>query len=256
LFFRFGCGIRDIIGLRPTGRYPVRNRQGVLVRIEPEHQRLFNWIAPALLPMTRPSGQTAIGAYERQYAETILHNAGFNSSTVIACGPGSKVQAARWPEDRFETMGRELLRRRPDVRLVVLGSTSEHPLGERLCSIWGDRAVNLAGALTIWQSGALLERCVLYVGNDTGTMHLAASVGTPCVAIFSARANPGQWEPEGNNHIVLRHEVPCAGCGLEACLEHDLACLKAIAIDDVLRAADALLETPRNRKPFARHQHA
>jgi ADP-heptose:LPS heptosyltransferase len=91
----------------------------------------------------------------------------------------------------------------------------------------------------------MLERCALYVGNDTGTMHLAASVGTPCVAIFSARDNPGKWEPTGPGHIVLRHEVPCAGCMLETCVDNDLECLKAISVDEVLAAIGGRLERTR-----------
>ena len=113
------------------------------------------------------------------------------------------MQAKKWPEDRFERVGLALLDRFPDLRLVVVGGPGEKPLGDRLCRAWGERAVNLSGALSVWESAAMLERCALYVGNDTGTMHLAASVATPCVAIFSARDNPGKWEPAGPGHSGL-----------------------------------------------------
>ncbi len=152
-------------------------------------------------------------------AGRLLDEAGFQGHDIVALAPGSKMQAKKWPEDRFEHVGLTLLHRFPDLRLVVVGGPGEIPLGDRLCRAWGDRAVNLSGALSVWESAALLERCTLYVGNDTGTMHLAASVATPCVAIFSARDNPGKWEPAGRGHIVLRHEVPCAGCMLDTCVD-------------------------------------
>jgi ADP-heptose:LPS heptosyltransferase len=250
LFFRIACGIRDIVGLRPTLRYPVRDRRGILLRISPERERLTNWIAEAAPPLAGVrNSRLEPSSAERQRARTLLEGAAFDSSTLVAIGAGSKVQATRWPEERFEAAGRELLRSRDDVRLIVLGSAAERELGERLRTAWGPRALNLAGGLTIWESAAILERCSLYVGNDTGTMHLAASVGTPCVAIFSARDNPGKWEPDGSHHTILRRDVPCAGCALDTCVEHDLACLRAISVEDVLNAASARLD-------IGRYQHA
>lgn len=252
LFFRICCSIQDGVGLRPTGAYPVRDRDGALVRISSERERLLNWVTPFLdrpQPARAPSFRAEPRPEDRDRARVMLEAAGIASGTLIAIGAGSKVQATRWPEDRFEMTGRELLKSRSDLRLVVLGSAPERELGDRLCRAWGARAHNLAGALSIWESGAVLERCALYIGNDTGTMHLAACVGTPCVAIFSARDNPGKWEPQGDHHRILRREVPCAGCALETCVEHDLACLKAISVDDVVSAANALLPAPR-------YQHA
>ncbi|MDO8679542.1 MAG: glycosyltransferase family 9 protein [Acidobacteriota bacterium] len=52
-------------------------------------------------------------------------------------------------------------------------------------------------------SASILSECATFIGNDSGPTHLAALVGIPCVAIFSARNAPGQWEPLGQNHIVL-----------------------------------------------------
>ncbi len=175
-------------------------------------------------------------------AGRLLDEAGFQGHDMVAFAPGSKMQAKKWPEDRFEQVGLTLLHRFPGLRLVVVGGPGEISLGDRLCRTWGDRAVNLSGALSVWESAAMLERCTLYVGNDTGTMHLAASVATPCVAIFSARDNPGKWEPAGRGHIVLRHEVPCAGCMLDTCVDYDLACLKAISVDEVLTAITERLQ--------------
>jgi ADP-heptose:LPS heptosyltransferase len=126
----------------------------------------------------------------------------------------------------------------------VFGAQHEHALGDALCRAWGTGAINVSGSLTIAESAALLERCAAYVGNDTGTMHLAASVGTPCVAIFSARDNPGRWEPVGEGHLVLRHDVPCAGCQLTTCIERERACLKGIEVSDVLAAVGAVLMSP------------
>ena len=91
------------------------------------------------------------------------------------------------------------------------------------------------------QSAALLDRCKLFVGNDTGTMHLAAAGGLPCVALFSARDEQGKWDPMGGPHHVIRKSVPCAGCMLVQCVERDRLCLRLIEVDEVVAAAEDLL---------------
>jgi ADP-heptose:LPS heptosyltransferase len=247
LFFRWLCGIPDIVGLRPPGPYPIRDDTGHLVQLQGEAARLMAWVAPDL-PGTRAKDhdwRLHPAPDHRAKAGRLLQGAGFQGHEIVAFAPGSKMHAKKWPEDRFERVGLGLLHRFPGLRLVVVGGPGEQPLGDRLCRAWGDRAMNLSGALSVWESAAMLERCALYVGNDTGTMHLAASVATPCVAIFSARDNPGKWEPAGPGHIVLRHEVPCAGCMLETCVDHDLACLKTISVDEVLTAVCGRLEQLR-----------
>ncbi len=242
-FFRVACGIGDLVGLDATGPHPVRDQRGGLVRLPHESDRLVDWIAPALpaAAVDRRATRFEPAAGDRMRAEHLLREAGFAGVRLVAIGPGSKSQATQWPIDRFEEVGRRLLHLHPDVRLLVLGAPHERALTGGLCRAWGPGALNLAGSLTLGQSAAVLERAALYVGNDTGTMHMAASVRTPCIAIFSARDNPGRWEPVGDGHVVLRHEVPCAGCLLTTCIAHEQACLKAIAVEDVVAAAGAAL---------------
>ena len=83
---------------------------------------------------------------------------------------------------------------------------------------WGS-GYNAAGALGIRSSLAAMKHCELFIGNDTGTMHMAAAVGLPCVAIFSSRERPGLWYPPGEGHRVFRSAIECEGCGLVECLE-------------------------------------
>ena len=89
----------------------------------------------------------------------------------------------------------------------------------------------------------MLGRCRLYLGNDTGTMHLAAAAGTRCVAVFSSKDWPGIWYPYGTGHRVLRTAVECDGCRLTECIERRMECILSIAVEDVYRAAADLLKT-------------
>jgi ADP-heptose:LPS heptosyltransferase len=67
-------------------------------------------------------------------------------------------------------------------------------------------------------------------------MHLAAAVGTPCVAIFSARNFPRQWFPRGNFNKIIYHGTDCAGCLLELCIEEKKKCILSITVDEVQSA--------------------
>jgi heptosyltransferase-3 len=170
-----------------------------------------------------------------------LIQAGFLGYPLAAICPGAKKETQRWLEDRFSVLGSLLLKTYPDLRLLMLGGQEDQSLGNRLSHSWGSACLNLMGILSVWESAAALQLCSIYVGNDTGGMHLAASVGTPCVAIFSARDNPGRWEPWGEKHSVLRHDVPCAGCYREICFGEGLICLKSITVGEVFDSASKYL---------------
>jgi len=109
-------------------------------------------------------------------------------------------------------------------------------LGAMLVAMIGPRIVNWAGSLSVLESAEALRRCTLYLGNDTGIMHLAAAVGTRCIAIFSARDHPGKWYPYGQGHVVIRKQIPCEGCYLTVCEEHRMACLMEINVEEVCQA--------------------
>jgi ADP-heptose:LPS heptosyltransferase len=245
-FFQTLCGIRTIVGLRSTPPYPARDRRHRLIRLESESTRLRASIAGGVISAAPGPADHRLPLTAAHRERAAVRLAATNGSRLVAFAPGSKMPAKMWPLDRFAAAGSALLARYPDIRLVVLGGgAEEQQQAERLTAAWGARSVNLVG-LSIWDTAAVLERCSLYVGNDTGTMHLAASVGVPCVAIFSARDNPGRWEPAGAGHTVLRRDVPCAGCVLADCVEHQKICLTSIAVDEVVAAAVARLHAASN----------
>jgi len=146
------------------------------------------------------------------------------------------MPAKRWPLNRFIEVARRVCADLPASRLIIFGGREDFRLGEDIRKAIGRKVVNVAGKLTVLESAEALRRCSVYVGNDTGVMHLAAAVGTPCVAIFSARDHPGRWDPWGTNNIVLRKEPPCAGCLLDVCTKEDMMCLKDIHVDEVVSA--------------------
>jgi ADP-heptose:LPS heptosyltransferase len=129
----------------------------------------------------------------------------------------------------------------------VFGGREDREIGDRLIDNWG-RGYDAAGALGLRPAAAALKRCALFLGNDTGTMHMAAAVGVPCVAVFSSRERPGVWFPHGDNHRVFRSQIECEGCGLVECVERQNECLRRISANEVLNACrQRLCEVESNK---------
>ena len=87
----------------------------------------------------------------------------------------------------------------------------------------------------------------MFVGHDSGPMHLAAAQGITCVAIFSGQNKPGVWFPHGSQHQVLYHRTECFGCQLDVCTDHGKKCIRSISVSEVLTAFEEVM--PRNQPP-------
>lgn len=241
LFFQRVCGIPYCYGIKHTMHlHGERDHDGQLSRLPSEVDRLLAIVGETGIAVPQP-GQAQcdlpISLTVRNKINELWEEAGFNPATpVIAVGPGSKMPAKRWPLDRFMLLGEQLFESLADTRVLIVGGQEDHELGQRLYEVLGRRVVNWAGRLSILECAEALRRCVFYVGNDTGTMHLAAAMGTRCIAIFSSRDHPGKWEPYGEEHIVLRKDVPCAGCLLRVCEQRGMMCLIGISVDEVFNA--------------------
>jgi ADP-heptose:LPS heptosyltransferase len=160
----------------------------------------------------------------------------------IAVGPGRKWDSKVWDEARYADVVARLIDSH-DAIPVIFGGPEDREKGERLIGKWG-RGANAAGELNVRKAAAGLSECSLYLGNDTGTMHLAASVETTCVAMFSAVDWIGRFEPFGTQHTLFRRSVECEGCHSPICLnrEYPNKCLALISADDVYDACVSVLE--------------
>ncbi|HLX61635.1 MAG TPA: glycosyltransferase family 9 protein [Planctomycetota bacterium] len=180
---------------------------------------------------------------ERKVNEWLSHLAPDGGRAWIAICAGSKMPSKVWPSKRFADAVEQLIARF-DVWPVVVGGPEDSTIAGDLLKHWR-RGYNACGVLGIRGDACLLKRCALYVGNDTGSMHLAAAVKVPCVAIFSARIGPGRWEPYGVPSRVLRKQIECEGCLLTECIERRMECILSIGVDEVVAACtELLLESP------------
>src|SRR5688572_7186589 len=215
-------------------------------QIEHEGLRLLRIVTPAAGIETIAGFRLTIPATELAEGSELLADLGVEPGQVlVGVAPGSARSATAWPAERFAAVGNSLLREFRNVVLLAIGGASERTLCDRLCAAWGPRSHNLAGRLSVFGSASVMSRCATFIGNDSGPTHLAAMLGVPCVAIFSARNAPGQWEPLGEHHVVIEDRPECAGCMLDDCLHEQKKCLTRIGTGRVVREAISLIDSRR-----------
>ncbi len=243
-FFRL-CGIRRLIGI-PVTEDMQRNRwQESEQALEPEGARLARNIAelgdarlddPASWDLHLTSEEHA------RAADVLLPASG---CSILAVSVGTKVQSKDWGRENWRALLAELAPLYPAQALVLAGSPQESEASEFAAEGWreasGGPVINLCGHLTPRESAAVFARAKLFIGHDSGPMHLAAAVQTPCVAIFAARNKPRVWFPYGKQHCVVYHRTDCWGCGLETCIVERKKCITSITVEEVLAEVRAML---------------
>jgi ADP-heptose:LPS heptosyltransferase len=164
---------------------------------------------------------------------------------ILAVSVGTKVQSKDWGRDNWRALLERLAALYPHHALALCGAAEESEASEFAAAGWRQNSpspvVNLCGLLTPRESAAVFAHAPVFVGHDSGPMHLAAAVQTPCVAIFAARNKPRVWFPYGKQHRVLYHQTDCWGCGLETCIVERKRCLTSITVEEVVTEVRAIL---------------
>ena len=240
LFFTI-CGIRHRVGLTLAKAAQTRRYDAATGLWEHEADRLVRLLARLghADTATRAAWDLKLSEQERSAARQALH--ALENLPFLAFSVGTKVDTKDWGEDNWLALSARLAERYPRHGLALIGSPDEQARCARVAQPWLSRQVNLCGQLSPRESAAVLERAVLFIGHDSGPMHLAAAVGTPVVAIFSAQNKPGEWYPYGQQHQVLYNQTDCFGCGLSECLVEQKKCIYGITHEQVVAAVAAVL---------------
>ena len=130
------------------------------------------------------------------------------------------------------------------ARCVIFGSKAEVPRAERLAASMQSEPIILAGKTTLGQAAALLQRCDLAIGADTGLIHYAFALGTPLVCLLGP--SPLRNGPKNEKAITL-----ASPCDYRYCRPSDKCrrgegrpCLEEVSVEQVVEAGLKLLERP------------
>jgi ADP-heptose:LPS heptosyltransferase len=171
-----------------------------------------------------------------------------DTAAIVARGGGAAHPKRRWPVARFAELGRAL-QQRFGAHIVVVGGPDDVAAQEAILRQLGAGATGLAGRLSLRETAAVLERCTLFVGNDSAPMHLAAAGKVACVEISCHPLHgnplhynaPERFGPWGVPAAVVRPPAAVAPC-TDSCSAARQHCILEIAPDVVIAAAATLLE--------------
>ncbi|OGD21273.1 MAG: hypothetical protein A2W03_09655 [Candidatus Aminicenantes bacterium RBG_16_63_16] len=174
--------------------------------------------------------ETWTNAQDEAFAREALSQRGFaKDGPLVALAPGARWSYRRWPSERFTELG-AWLQDKFRARIVILAGKSEGPLAAQIeRGLDATRTINLAGRTTLRQMAAVLKLCDIFIGIDSGPMHVATAAGVPSVGLFGT----GEYErfrPWGEEHDVIRIGLTCNPCS-ESCLFGRPLCIEGITVE-------------------------
>jgi len=170
---------------------------------------------------------------DRDYADSLLKQEKISEKDLlIAIHPGGALPTKRWPLEKFASLIDAVVKRH-DAKVVLVGGGEEGELAGRLKKLARKEFIDAIGKTNTHQLAALLKRCSVFVGGDSGVMHVATALKVPIVAIWGGHNKPSHWQPISGKNVIIHKEVDCGPCGLSRC--DDLKCLGLITVEEVLK---------------------
>jgi ADP-heptose:LPS heptosyltransferase len=157
---------------------------------------------------------------------------------MIAIHPGTSVKTfyKRWMPDRYGQLADRLVHELQATVIFTWGP-GEFEWVEGIRKEMKNPSILSPRTESLTELGEVLRRCDLYLGGDTGPMHIASMTKTPVVVIYGP-TDPIVNEPLGV-HKKVRKEVGCSPCRNRSC--KDLTCLRSITVDDIIKATKEIL---------------
>jgi heptosyltransferase-2 len=230
----------------------IKNRHNVL-----ENFDSIRFIVPDASESELNGYELYLGDEERKWANDYVRANNLEGKFLAGFHAGSATFKRhinkRWSYQKFAELARHLNKKHG--ALILLFGT-EGDVNERIHGIVPDITL-IPEPRNILESLALMEKCKLFVSNDTALMHLAAALKLPTVAIF-AYTNHQELHPWMTEYVVVRKELECSPCFFNSprpvkCIwkgENEFKCIKAIDAEEVMTAVETLIqEIPGHVKP-------
>ena len=185
---------------------------------------------------------------EREQARQWLKDRGLEAApTLIALGIGANEQKRRWPVEAYAQVVKALSAEM-EAKFIVIGGPQENEDARHLCDQFPSVCHDATNGVPLRASAALLERCCLYIGNNSGPMHLAALMGLPvvyasCHSLTGSDTDSNsdfRFAPSQVPYTCIRPARPLPGC-VGDCDSKEPHCICQVSPDEVLQASRGAL---------------
>ncbi len=233
LFFQL-CGVSEFHGF---DQHPTDFN----LSIDPE-TGAFEWEAKRLARKIETLGY--IDLYDDLNWDLMLTKAELNNAhealgslqgqPFVGMSLGTKLVVKDWGIDNWNRLIELIPAEIKKMPLVMVGAPDEFDSAQLVIDHWGT-GENLCGKTTPRESAQVLKQAAFYMGHDSGPIHLAAAVGTPCVGVYSCINRPKQWYPKGDRNSIIFPDTECAKNDIKGCVHaEENRCILSIQPEEVL----------------------
>ena len=159
---------------------------------------------------------------------------------IIGINPGATYGPAKqWPLDRYAHLA-DNIQAFTKSRVIIFGGPNDKDLGEKISQEMQHRPIDLSGKTSLGEAMALIERCDLFITNDSGLMHVAAALDVPLVAVFGS-TNSVTTGPLSQNSRIVQVPLECSPCLRPECPKGHLNCMEQISVEIVFNVVKEML---------------
>jgi heptosyltransferase-2 len=173
---------------------------------------------------------------DQNYAQKYFAQNNLEGKLVVGVHPGSGIHQAgfkRWAKERFSHLADRLISDW-DASVILFGGAEETKLAEDISGMMRSQPLIMTGQTTLSQTAALIEKCSLFISNDSGLLHVASAVNAPVIGLFGP-TDPGRTGHYPDSSAVVRKDMTCSPCyaGRPVRCDHS-ECLDSITVNDVI----------------------
>lgn len=179
---------------------------------------------------------------EKSYAEEIIFKKyKISTSTdrrfcLVGIHPGGSSYDKLWPAEKFAEIANRLIKNFNSC-IMLFNGPDEEKLAEEIDKLMKIPPIRMHN-IGLRKMAALIERCSLFICNDSGPMHIAAALNVPTVAIFGSTDHV-RWQPSSDKAVIVRRDMECWPCSAHKC-KRNFECTKLLPVDDVWKAINGI----------------
>ena len=211
-----------------------RHREGAPVHSVENH---LNLVRAAGIEVHEPWPRLnfpAAGKEETERIDKLWADRGLAGAKVVVLHVGAGNAFRDWGHQKLGGLAGRLAGLL-GVRVILIGSALDAPRAEEIRKISPKSVLSLAGELNLAELREVIGRAALFIGPDSGPMHIAATTLTPIVALFGPTL-PANFSPWQARATLLEKPLDCRPCKQRKCQTEDFRCLELITVDEVLKA--------------------
>ena len=182
------------------------------------------------------------------WAENFFTGNGLGKDEIlVGIAPGARWETKRWDLDKFSSVAKNLSQDLP-AKILLVGNKEDQQLIEEIEDHVGKEKIIQAVDLPLDRLIPLVERCELFISNDSGPMHLASALGVPTIGIFGP-THPGLgFSPSGLEDKIFWAEVECSPCSLHGgkeCVMESRFCMDNLKPEEIVKEAKRMVSADK-----------